>query len=99
MKKSIILVLLSFIFVTFNCNEFTEDIYLPYGIRQEFQFRHNDINILGYFNAPVPVQKSVYHLNQGSEVLFYVRSTISIKDSISRPISCLLVINNIVNQG
>ncbi len=75
MKNSIILVLLSFIFALFNCSEFTEDIYLPYGIRQEFQFRHNDINILGHFNAPVPVQKSVYHLNQGPEVSFYVKGT------------------------
>ncbi len=47
-------------------------IQLLYGNRQQFRFRHNDINILGNSDAKLPVRQSVYKLNSSSPIHFYV---------------------------
>ncbi|MDJ0674895.1 MAG: hypothetical protein QNJ36_05880 [Calothrix sp. MO_167.B42] len=47
-------------------------IQLLHGNRQQFRWRHNDINILGKTDAKLPVVRSVYLLNGGSPVHFYV---------------------------
>ena len=91
MKYLKIYIVLSFVFILLNCSESTGDIYLPYGTSQEFQFRHSDINILGRIDASVPVQKSVYFLNEGAEVSFYIKGTDGIKDSMAR--------NRLENKG
>lgn len=47
-------------------------IKLTYGIKQQFRFRHGDINILGSSDAELPFKKSVYSLNGGQSIHFYV---------------------------
>jgi hypothetical protein len=47
-------------------------IKLIYGNRQQFRFRHNDINILGYVDVQLPLKRSVYSLNNGLPKHFYV---------------------------
>ena len=47
-------------------------IQLLYGNRQQFRFRHHDINILGSLDAKLPVRNSVYRLNGSSPIHFYV---------------------------
>jgi len=47
-------------------------IRLTYGDRQAFRFRHRDVNILGNLDATLPLKKSVYQLNGGLPVHFYV---------------------------
>ncbi|NES02740.1 MAG: hypothetical protein F6K22_07700 [Okeania sp. SIO2F4] len=47
-------------------------IQLPQGNRQQFRWRHNDINIQGKTDAKLPIVCSVYLLNGGSPVHFYV---------------------------
>ncbi|NER20892.1 MAG: hypothetical protein F6J96_09305 [Symploca sp. SIO1C2] len=47
-------------------------IQLFYGNQQQFRFRHNDINILGQSDTKLPVKRSVYRLNNGLAVHFYV---------------------------
>ena len=45
---------------------------LIYGNQQQFRFRHGDINLLGKTDAALPVRRSVYQLNGGSPIHFYV---------------------------
>jgi hypothetical protein len=47
-------------------------IHLFYGNRQQFQFRHGDINILGRTNASLPVGRSQYRLNDATPIHFYI---------------------------
>ncbi|WP_088241467.1 hypothetical protein [Calothrix rhizosoleniae] len=47
-------------------------IQLLHGNRQQFRWRHNDINILGNTDTKLPVVHSLYLLNGGSPVHFYV---------------------------
>ena len=48
-------------------------IALVYGTTQQFRYRHRDINILGHIDAALPLRRSVYSLNRGPEVTFYVK--------------------------
>jgi hypothetical protein len=47
-------------------------IRLVYGTKQQFRFRHSDINILGNTDGKLPVKRSVYMLNGGLPIHFYV---------------------------
>jgi hypothetical protein len=47
-------------------------IKLLYGDRQQFRWRHDDINILGYTDAKLPIKNSQYTLNDSSPLHFYV---------------------------
>ena len=47
-------------------------IQLLHGNRQQFRWRHKDINILGKTDAKLPVVRSVYLLNEGLPVHFYI---------------------------
>ena len=49
------------------------DVTLVYGETQQFRFRHRDINILGHVEGLLPVRRSVYRLNSGNSVPFYVK--------------------------
>ncbi|MGD1921290.1 MAG: hypothetical protein ACFCAD_21810, partial [Pleurocapsa sp.] len=47
-------------------------IQLLHGNRQQFRWRHSDINIIGKADAKLPVLASTYRLNHGSPVHFYI---------------------------
>lgn len=49
-----------------------EKIVLPYGDRQTFRYRCEDINILGATSLALPVRRSQWRLNNGLPVHFYV---------------------------
>lgn len=50
-------------------------IWLTYGKRQQFRYRHRDINIIGKVEGAVyPLEISHYRLNNGEDVYFYVET-------------------------
>lgn len=84
MKIRIVLLLLSLLIALTECSKSPNIITLHYGTEQVFQFRHSDINILGRIDTVFQVQKSVYSLNKGEEVSFYIKGTDSTSDRISQ---------------
>ena len=50
------------------------DISLVYGARQQFRFRHRDINVIGHVDAALPLRRSAYRLNDGPPVAFFVKA-------------------------
>ncbi len=65
-----------------GCQRASYNIQLTYDKKQQFKYRHGDINILGHISS---VSKDgVYQLNGGKKVPFYVKGIDSVKDSISR---------------
>lgn len=47
-------------------------IELPYGARQSFRHHHSDVNIVGSFLGPVPVQSATWQLNAARPEAFWV---------------------------
>lgn len=63
-------------------------IKLVYGKHQHFQYRHDDINIIGRTDARLPAARSVYRLNSSDESKFYIEPAEKESDPRVYPFGC-----------
>ncbi|MGH9960713.1 MAG: hypothetical protein ACREBC_26925, partial [Pyrinomonadaceae bacterium] len=47
-------------------------VQLLYGDKQQFKYRHDDINLIGKSEGELPIQRSTYSLNGDSPMHFYI---------------------------